>query len=185
MKQTMARKSLNTPAIAQTGFTLIELVAVIVLLGVLAVTALPRFVDLRSDALAGTVNGTGGALRSAVQLAHTKWLAMGSPASLADRNDVQLWGNTTAGQIDFNTAGWPAQSYAGPDTILHTNNTNDCISLWGALIEGTSLTVSTNTTTDYRVTHSSGTCTYILNAQSGYRIIYDSNTGEVVIDTTI
>ena len=35
---------------AQQGFTLIELVAVIVLLGVLAVTALPRFMDLRGDA---------------------------------------------------------------------------------------------------------------------------------------
>lgn len=49
----------------QSGFTLIELVAVIVLLGVLAVTALPRFVDLRGDARAGVLESIKASMQSA------------------------------------------------------------------------------------------------------------------------
>jgi|JI91814BRNA_FD_contig_31_903146_length_493_multi_4_in_0_out_0_1 prepilin-type N-terminal cleavage/methylation domain-containing protein len=49
----------------QQGFTLIELVMVIVILGVLAATAIPKFVDLKGDAQTAAAAGVQGALNSA------------------------------------------------------------------------------------------------------------------------
>jgi MSHA pilin protein MshA len=52
----------------QRGFTLIELVMVIVILGVLSAVALPKFVDLKSDAQQAAIDGAAGALNSAMAI---------------------------------------------------------------------------------------------------------------------
>ncbi len=66
---------------AQKGFTLIELVVVITILGILAAFAIPRFASLENQARIAAVQGMAGSLRSGASLAHALWLAQGNPGS--------------------------------------------------------------------------------------------------------
>lgn len=62
---------------AQAGFTMIELIVVIVILGILAATALPKFIDLRSEATQSAIAGVAGNLGSAAAVNYAGCAAKG------------------------------------------------------------------------------------------------------------
>jgi MSHA pilin protein MshA len=68
----------------QAGFTLIELVVVIVILGILAATAAPKFIDLTGDAKASVIQGTQGSVNSAMNMVHAKALVSNETASTGE-----------------------------------------------------------------------------------------------------
>lgn len=73
----------------QAGFTLIELIMVIVILGVLSAFALPRFADLGKEARVASIQGAAGALKAASAIAHSKWLVGGTGTLTATTVDLE------------------------------------------------------------------------------------------------
>jgi MSHA pilin protein MshA len=67
--------------VSQDGFTLIELVVVITILGILAAFAVPRFASLEGQARLASTQALAGSVRSGAALSHALWLAEGDPSS--------------------------------------------------------------------------------------------------------
>ena len=88
------------------GFSLVELVVVITILGILAAFAVPRFISLESQARLAATQSLAGSVRSGASLAHALWLAQGNPASTS----VTMEG----------TAITMANGYPNADTIQST-----------------------------------------------------------------
>jgi len=94
-------KSMNTQRKlmpSQAGFTIIELVVVILLLGILTATALPRFLDASDDAHGAVVTSTAGSFRSGIELFKAGWQAEGQPtAEVTNFGDGGLFADATSG----------------------------------------------------------------------------------------
>lgn len=64
----------------QSGFTIIEIIIVVIILGLLAATALPRFLDVTEQAEQASIDGIAGGFASAVGLVRGQWEVEGRPS---------------------------------------------------------------------------------------------------------
>ncbi|MFB2734450.1 type II secretion system protein [Shewanella mangrovisoli] len=128
----------------QQGFTLIELVVVIIILGILAVTAAPKFINLQSDARKSTVEGVKAALQGANTLIYSK-------AALAGKEKAAAQTVTIATGVDV-TTDYGYLNSATSSAVVKTNLENALDMKFDALATDTVGTVN-----DFGVVYKSAT----------------------------
>lgn len=159
----------------QAGFTLVELIMVIVVLGLLAAAALPRFSRIDTAAHKSSVAAITGSFRSAAILVHAVYTAKGRTGV---QTNLAGFGNNN---VETSNRGFPT------DTAGNTNpaamNTTRCLNVWNGIQESPpTANTSTAGNPDYLVTATATVCTYTYRRGNvTRRFTYTPNTGAIVI----
>lgn len=174
------------------GFTLIELVIVVVILGFLAVTAIPKFLDLTEQAKQANIEGMAGGFATGVSLARAQWEAESRPSS-NNVNRIDYDGSV----LYLTTPPDPNNNHIRPGypTGIRTSNatgtgmtTTDCIAVWQGILAQPPTITATSTDLDddsinYYVTLSGNLCAYFLretldqDANGDYQVPGDTDVG--------
>ena len=135
----------------QIGFSLIELIIVVVILGLLAVTALPRFLDVTEEAEIANIEGMAGGFATGVSLVRAQWEAEGRP-TVSSENSVWYDGVrfylTAENQANGVSPGYPLDTSAGASSTMTAAT---CVNVWNGLLQNPpSLTSAIGSVADNR-----------------------------------
>jgi MSHA pilin protein MshB len=173
-----------------TGFTLVELVIVIVIVGLLAVAALPKFLNITDEAKKASVEGVAGGFATAVLSARAQWEAEARPVDANGNNAVNYDGvelllTSSASNSNFRD-GYPIAlaSDAASDTTASNETCRDLmdellqnpptVTVVTAATDNTSYTAQANTTGD--------SCVYTqLEGSTGHFFTYEIASGRVTV----
>ena len=182
---------------AQTGFTLVELAVTILLLGVLAAVALPRFMDSQIRAHEASVKAVGTAFSTAVQMVHAQWRVNGA---IPNVNTVPGFGD---GSVSMNANGWPTGTNGFNLIVTGNLGRTQCSDLLSTLLlNGPSVSLVEpdfsffigsahafggspphDPAADYWATApAANQCSFEYRPTANLGFTYDCVTGEVVID---
>lgn len=114
----------------QTGFTLIELVVVIVLLGLLAATALPRFLNVTDQARQASLEGMSGGFAAGVAMVRAKWISDGNSTGKAGIAVM-----VDGGAIYVNENGWPAKTSSAVGAGSNDQTAIECQQVWNFVLQ--------------------------------------------------
>ena len=169
-------KTLEATKQKQSGFTIIELVIVILVIGILSAVALPRMIDLSTQARKSVILAITGNLSTSVELLRSQWIAEGK--------------NPTVTNFDGQIFYIGANNIKGTVQNIGTSNVttlalSDCVDLWNALLMNPPKALADSTclsqrTCKFEVKLSPVGCAY--TDRDGNSIKYDRENG--IVDAT-
>lgn len=184
----------------QSGFSLVELVVVIVVVGLLAVAALPRFLDVTDEAKKASIEGVAGGYATGVLSARAQWEAEARPSktigteayNLIDYDGVDFWltraKESNGSDTDFRD-GYPFALYEENGNYPTSLTDQACIDLMENLLQNPpKVDTVTNSKDNRNIKYSAqadapnATCTYVQKeGGTDHQFVYEIKTGRVTV----
>lgn len=159
---------------SQQGFSVIELITVIVIIAILAVTLLPKYLNLSQEVHIANAKQLAAQMKTSVDMVRMTFLIQGHPTR------VQNLSGYGDGNIDTNNQGYPIGIDKGNANENVGRNNKGCAELWQGLMHDAPSVAHNNNNQTYRsYRHTSNrVCSYVFRGSGD---LGNQNTGEIMI----